>query len=217
MQQEFQKEGDRMKKYEDMNNMDLDVLREIGSIGTGNAATALSQVLNVSVKMSLPEVRILGFNEAIKALGGPESIVAGVLVVMSGEINGIMLYIQRLDFINVILESLLNKTIKDYSELQDLETSALVEIGNIMISSYISALSKLTDITINLSVPSIAVNMLGGILSVPMAELGQKTDKIMTIDGKFTCGTKEVFSNLLLLPDIESLNYLLKKLGVENG
>lgn len=206
-----------LQKYEDMNNMDIDVLREIGSIGTGNAATALSQVLSQKVEMKMPEVRIMGYNEAIKALGGPETIVAGVLVQMSGEISGIMLYIQRLDFINLVLGRLLSEKINDYRQLQSLETSALVEIGNIIISSYISAISKLTDITINLSVPSIAVNMLGGIMSVPIAELGHCSDKIMTIDGKFICNNKEVYSNLLLLPEINSLNYLLQKLGVRNG
>lgn len=206
-----------LQKYEDMNSMDIDVLREIGSIGTGNAATALSQVLSQKVEMKLPEVRIMGYNEAIKALGGPETIVAGVLVQMSGEVSGIMLYIQRLDFINLVLGRLLSEKIHDYRQLQSLETSALVEIGNIMISSYISAISKLTDITISLSVPSIAVNMLGGIMSVPLAELGHRSDKIMTIDGKFICNDKEIYSNLLLLPEIHSLNYLLQKLGVRNG
>lgn len=197
--------------------MGMDVLREIGSIGTGNAATALSEVLSQKIKMTLPEVRIMGFNEAINQLGGPETIVSGVLVQMSGEINGLMLYIQRLDFINIILERFLSKRIADYGQLQELELSALVEIGNIIICSYISAMSKLTGITINLSVPSIAVNMLGGILSVPMAELGSHSDKIMTIDGSFIFNEQEVFSNLLMLPDIASLNYLLKKLGVVNG
>ena len=83
-----------------------------------------------------------------------------------------------------------------------------------MISSYISAISKLTGININLSVPVMSVNMLGAIISVPMVELGYQTDKIMTINGKFFVDDKEVYSNLLLMPDVESLNYLLKKLGV---
>ena len=51
-------------------------------------------------------------------------------------------------------------------------------------------------------------------MSVPMVELGYQTDKIMTINGKFFVDDKEVYSNLLLMPDVESLNYLLKKLGV---
>lgn len=199
-----------------MSNMEIDVLREIGSIGTGNAATALSEVLSQKVQMKMPEVQIMGYNEAIKALGGPESIVAGVLVAMSGEINGIMLFIQKLDFINIVLGRLLSEKISDYSQLNPIETSALVEIGNIIISSYVSAISKLSDITINLSVPSIAINMLGGVMSVPMAELGHHSDKIMTINGKFICNNQEVYSSLLLLPEINSLNYLLQKLGVRN-
>lgn len=206
-----------LKKFEDMSNLEIDVLREIGSIGTGNAATALSEVLSQKVQMKLPEVRILGYNEAIKDLGGAESIVAGVMVAMSGEINGIMLFILRLDFINIILGRLLSREIKEYNQLNDIETSALVEICNIIISSYVSAICKLSDISISLSVPSISINMLGGIMSVPMAKLGEHSDKLMTIGGKFVCNNQEVYSSLLLLPEIDSLNYLLQKLGVRNG
>ena len=83
-----------MKRYEDLNPLEIDTLREIGSIGTGNAATALSEVLSQQIKMTLPQVTIMGYNEAIKAQGGAENIVAGVLVAMSGEINGMMLFIQ---------------------------------------------------------------------------------------------------------------------------
>ena len=198
-----------MKKYEDINNLEIDVMREIGSIGTGNAATALSQMMNRKIKMTMPEVQILGFNEAITKLGDPEMIVSGVLVHISGELNGVMLYLQK-------LEQVLTSKIDDFSQLGDLEVSALVEIGNIMISSYVSAISKLTGISINLSVPAMSVNMLGGIMSVPMIEFGHQTDKLMIINGKFIVEDREVYSNLLLMPDIPSLNYLLKKLGVLN-
>ena len=81
-----------IKKYEDMDSFELDVLREIGSIGTGNAATALSSVLSQKIEMSLPEVKIMDYNKAIKEMGGAERIVCGELVAFSGEINGIMLY-----------------------------------------------------------------------------------------------------------------------------
>lgn len=206
-----------MKRYEDLNPLEIDTLREIGSIGTGNAATALSEVLSQQIKMTLPQVTIMGYNEAIKAQGGAENIVAGVLVAMSGEINGMMLFIQRIEFINVVMESVLSKKIDDYSQLGELEMSAVVEIGNIIISSYVSAISKLTGLTVNLSVPSVSVNMLGAIMSVPMVEYGHQTDKIMALDGKFVCNKKEVTSSLLMLPEIESLNHLLQRLGVDNG
>lgn len=207
----------KIRKYEEMNNLEIDVIREIGSIGTGNAATALSQVLTREIKMTTPDVKILGYNEAIKILGNPEEVVAAVLVKMSGEINGLMLFILKLDFINEIIEHLLSKKVEDYAQLNIMEISALEEIGNIIISSYINALSSLTDVTINLSVPNIAVNMLGGILSVPMVEFGYITDKLMIITGKFLVDKKELNSDLLLLPDIDSLNFLMEKLGIKNG
>lgn len=207
----------KITKYDDMNLLEMDVIKEIGSIGTGNAATALSSVLSQEVKMTIPAVHILGYNEALYKLGEPEEIVAAVLKKMSGEINGIMLFILKLDFINVVLERLLGRTVEDYSDLKVLELSAMEEIGNIIISSYISALSSLTNVEIQLSVPDIAVNMLGGILSVPMVEFGYETDKLMIINGKFIVGGMVLNSDILMLPDIPSLNFLMEKLGVTNG
>lgn len=206
----------KIRNYDEMNLLELDVIREIGSIGTGNAATALSSVLSREVKMAIPAVHILGYNEALHKLGEPEEIVAAVLKKMSGEINGIMLFILKLDFINVVLERLLGRTVEDYSKLTVIELSAMEEIGNIIISSYINALSSLTGVEIKLSVPDIAVNMLGGILSVPMVEFGYETDKLMMINGKFIVGDAVLNSDILMLPDIPSLNFLMEKLGVPN-
>lgn len=206
-----------IKAYEDLNEMQRDVMKEIGSIGTGNAATALSSLLSQTVRMTVPDVKILGYNEAVHAIGNPEDIIAGVLVHMTGSINGVMLYIQKLDFINLILGRLCSKTIGDYSEMGVMENSALVEIGNIIISSYVNALSRLTELSVNLSVPSISINMLGGILTVPMVELGYQTDKVMIIDGKFICGGTELSSSLLMMPDMTSLNLLLENLGINHG
>lgn len=203
-----------LKKYEDKNSIGVDVLKEIGSIGTGNAATALSTVLGRKIEMSIPEVEVIGFNQALKKLGGPEQVVAAVLVQVSGEINGVMLFMQDLQFINIVLESLLNKTISDYDEIDQLEISALTEVGNILISSYMNALSTLAGITMDLSVPSVSINMLGGIMNVPFVMYGYQMDKLMTIRGRFRCDGEEMFSRLLLLPDMESLDYMMKKLGV---
>ena len=203
-----------IKNYDELTTLEIDTLREIGSIGTGNAASALSSLLNRSIRITLPEVRIMGYNEAIEWIGGPEAITAGVLVGIGGQINGIMLAVQDLDFINLVLASTLEETINDYSELKDLERSALVEIGNIMISTFINALSGLADVTIELTVPSLSVDMQGAILTVPMAAYGGQTDYLMTIGGNFICDGNEVPCRLLLSPDIRSLNFLLRKLGV---
>lgn len=206
-----------MKTYEELNGLELDTIREIGSIGTGNAATALSSMLGCEVRIDMPEVRIMGYNEAIDWIGGPEVITAGVLVHMSGELNGIMLSVQQMEFVNLVLQRMVGRTVTDYTELTDLDRSALVEVGNIMISTFINALSSLAEITTHLTVPAFAVDMQGAILTVPMAEFGGQSDYIMTIGADFICHGQKVPCRLLLSPDIRSLNFLLKKLGVLDG
>ena len=166
-----------IKNYDELNSLELDTLREVGSIGTGNAATALSQMLGRQVRITMPEVRIMEYNEAIDWIGGPE----------------------------------------DYTELAELEGSALVEVGNIMISTFINALSGLAGMDVNLTVPAFTVDMQGAILAVPMAEYGGQSDYIMTIGGNFVCDDKQVPCRLLMSPDLRSLNALLRKLGVSNG
>ncbi len=206
-----------IRNYNDLDYLELDILREVGSIGTGNAANSLSQLLNQEVRITLPEVRIMGYNEAIEWIGGPEAITAGVLVQLGGQLNGIMLSVQQLDFINLVLENMLSTTITDYSELDDFKRSALVEVGNIMISTFIAALSSLAGISIKLTVPAFTVDMQGAILTVPMAAFGGQSDYIMTIGGNFICNNRQVPSRILLSPDIRSLNFLLKRLrGDEN-
>ena len=206
-----------MKSYKDLNGLELDTIREMGSIGMGNAATALSNMLGCEVRIDLPEVRIMGYNEAIDWIGGPEVITAGVLVHMSGELNGIMLSVQQMGFVNLVLERMIGQTVENYEELTELDSSALVEVGNIMISTFINALCSLADISTRLTVPAFGVDMQGAILAVPMAEFGGQSDYIMTIGANFICGGREVPSRLLLSPDIRSLNFLLKKLGVLDG
>lgn len=203
-----------IKSFDQLSSLEIDTLREIGSIGTGNAATALSQMLGREVRITLPEVRIMGYNEAIEWIGGPEQVTAGVLVGMGGQMNGIMLSVQQIGFVNMVLEHMMNMSITSYDQLDELGRSSLVEVGNIMISTFINAFSGLSDISVNLTVPAFAVDMQGAILSVPMAEYGGMSDYLMTIGGNFVCENQEVPCRLLLSPDIRSLNFLLKKLGV---
>ena len=204
-----------IKSYDDLSFLELDALKEIGSIGTGNAATSLSELIGKLVRIKQPEVRIMEYNEAIEWIGGPEPITAGVLVGMSGQISGIMLSVQQLDFVNLVLESMMGESVEDYAGLGEIERSALTEVGNIMISTFINALSGLTDLEIDLTVPAFTVDMQGAIMTVPMAEYGGQSNYIMTIGGNFVCNGKVIPCRLLLSPDIRSLNFLLRRLGVD--
>ncbi len=203
-----------LNRFEEMNSIQIDALREIGSIGTSHAATSLSSLLGSEVRIPLPEVKILEFNQAVEELGGFETISAGVISVLSGQINGMMLALFGLDAINLLLDRMIGKTVSDYNELTDIESSAVIEVGNILISTFINALSNLTGVKISPSVPQVAIDMQGAMITVPMAAYGNQSNYIMLLGGTFIVDNKTIPCKLLLAPDVKSLNYLLYCLGI---
>ncbi len=204
-----------IKNVDQLNSMHLDVLREIGNIGSGNAASSLATLMNSMVDISVPMVKLLGFNEAVEFLGGPENIAIGMLVGLCGDISGMMLYILKKEFANEMLSTVLGKSVDDLSQLDEMDISFIQEIGNIMAGSYVNAISSLTGLTIDISVPTLTVDMVGAILSVPAVEFAKVGDKVLFIDDSFIASNNEIKSNMILVPETGSLEKLFSKLGVE--
>lgn len=204
----------KIRNFEDMNLQELDVMKEISSIGTSHAATALSTFLQKEIRITLPQISILGYEDAVNSIGDIEEIVAATLVTMTGDVKGLMLFLFNMDFANTVLEKLLGQNYTSFEQLDSLAYSALEEVGNIIICSYINAFAQLVDMDISLSVPSSTVNMLGGILTVPITEYGYETDKLMYFNADFVMEGRKLSDWLLMLPDISSLNNILEKLGI---
>jgi len=99
-------------------------------------------------------------------------------------------------------------------DLDEMDLSALQEVGNILSGSYLSSLSTLTNLNLTMSVPSLAIDMAGAIISVPVILFGQVGDRVMLIETDLFEGTYHVKSNFFLIPDEDSFEILLKSLGV---
>lgn len=195
------------------NNIVLDVLREIGNIGAGNAATSLAKMIDKKVDMKVPVVKVLEFDEVPEILGGPENIVCGIFFKIEGDITGsIMFVLDQSSAINLV--DLLMP--RDNAEFDEFTISALKEIGNILSGAYVSSLSGLTNLKIKISVPALAIDMAGAILSVPAIEFGQMGDNVLIIQNEFieTDASKKVDGYFFLIPDMESYEVLLGSLGV---
>ncbi len=195
------------------NGIILDVLREIGNIGAGNAATSLALMINKKIDMKVPVVKLLDFDEVPELLGGPENVVCGIFFKFEGDINGsIMFVLDQPSAINLV--DLLMP--RDNSEFDEFTTSALKEIGNILAGSYIASLSGLTNLQIKISVPALSIDMAGAILSVPAIHFGQMSDNVLIIQNEFieTLEAKSVDGYFFLIPDMDSYEVLLGSLGV---
>ena len=198
---------------EDLNNIHLDVLREVGNIGAGNAATALAKMVQKRIDMDVPIVQILSFEDVAAILGGEEIVVAGIYFQLEGDINGNIMFVLDISSSKVLTSMLMGR--EDYSgDLDEMDYSALQEIGNILSGSYISSLNMLTGLNLKLSVPSLCIDMAGAILSVPAIQFSQTGDKVVLIETILKDGNSLVKGNFFLIPDGDSFEILLKSLGV---
>jgi len=199
---------------EELQEMHLDVLKEIGNIGSGNAASSLSTMLNVPIDISVPSVQLLNFDDAVNFLGGPENVAIGMLVTLTGDISGMMLYVIQHSCASSMTQAVFGTEIEDMNNMNEMEVSFISEIGNVMSASYINAIASLANMTIDISVPNMCVDMAGAILSVPAVTFAQVGNKVLLIDDSFIIGGNQVKSNMILVPEMDSLEYLFTKLGV---
>lgn len=203
-----------LNDYNDLTPVAIDCLKEIGNIGSGSAASALSSMLGKAVSMRVPDVRVMDYQQVIDTMGGPEKVITGILVRLCGDIKGMIMFLLEDSFAKVVLSTFLQAEDVRVISLGETEMSAIKEMGNIMAGSYLQALSQLTGLTIDMSVPSMTVDMLGAIMSVPIIEFAEVGDRVLFIDDGFVIDGVDIKSNIILIPEMESLSTLMEKLGV---
>lgn len=204
-----------MKKYSDLNENAKDVLMEIGNIGTGNAITSLSSMMGRQIDMERPTVQITGFNDIPEVFGGMEDIQVGVLLEISGELNGMFMFLISGPFAKVMLKELVGAEPEFITDIDEMGLSAVQEIGNIMCCSYINALSMLMNLKVHVSVPGVCIDMTGAILSAPMIHFAKLSDELLLIEDRYHFDNMSVVSHVLFLPEIDSLERIFEALGEE--
>ena len=168
-----------------VNDMYVDVLREIGNIGAGNATTAMANMLNIRINMDVPRVELLTFQELGSAICPEDESIVGIYLEVTDDITGSMMFLMKLDSAHYLVNKLMGRP-ADYAEdFDEMDMSALKEIGNIIAGSYLNALSAMTQLTIAPSVPYIAIDMAGAILSVPAIQFGKIGDNALMITTEF--------------------------------
>lgn len=202
---------------DELDPVQIDVLKEIGNIGHGNAATALSQMLGRPIDIDVPDVRLLDMGETVEYLGGPENMILGMIIELGGDVCGMMLYALQESFAAEMISAVFGRKPDSLTDLDEMELSFIKEIGNILAGSYVNALSALTGLTTNISVPTVTVDMAGAILSVPAVEFARQGSKVLFIDDRFKLagGDGEIKSNMILIPELSSLERIFGQLGVD--
>ena len=197
----------------------LDVFKEIGNIGAGNAASALAGLLNRRITMTVPDASAVPFSNIVGVLNGPETLVVGVLVDVSGGLNGYILLVLGMEDAMAMVAQALGEEKRDSSapdfKLNELELDAIGEIANILVGSFLSAISSFTGLSVKQSVPQMAIDMLGAIISIATIEYGMIGDTVLFLKTQFNDLEGEISGHFFLIPDYNSYKILLNALGLE--
>ena len=191
----------------------MDVLKELGNIGAGNAMTALSQMLNCKVDMRVPQIRLLEFKEVGAMMGGEEQVMLGVLLGVEGDITGSMMFLIEKKSAKHLITKMMMGMGSEGDEFTEMEMSAMKEVGNIITGAYLNSLSVITNLKIYPTPPELCLDMAGAILSVPAIEFGVMGDNILLIQSQFF-DEVEIDGFFVLIPDIDSYAKILSSLGM---
>lgn len=196
----------------ELSELQLDVLREVVNVGAGNAATALSQLVDRRVDMGVPTVMVMSFNDMISKMGSDEDVVVAVELKVFGDAPGNILYLMSYDkafkFANTLICGYEDKSEEVYLSLFN-------ETGNILGNTFLNAISKFTGLNLVTSVPAVAIDMLVAVISTSFIDADQYDDYVLSIDTSFldTNDVNDPGGNFVYIPKPGSLNKILKNLG----
>ncbi|MFC0524161.1 chemotaxis protein CheC [Pontibacillus salicampi] len=194
-----------------------DILQEIGNIGAAHAATSLSQLIDKKIDLTVPSVRLVTFDDMMEIVGGPDRVIVSVFLRIEGDAPGSMFFVLPPHQANRIIARMTNSSfsIEDNPE-DDIAISAIHELGNILSGSYLSSLSDFTNLRVQPSVPSVAVDMVGAVLSFGLIELSQVSDYAIVVDTTLSDsdGQEDIEGHFFLLPDPDSFETIFEALGV---
>ena len=198
---------------EQINKMYPDVLTEIGNIGAGNATTAVANMLNVKINMSVPHVELTPVEKIVSAIGSEDEVVVGIMLGVENDITGSMMFLMDLPSAHHLVNRLMMRDPDYNDDFDEMDLSAIKEIGNIIAGAYLSALSGLTNLKITPTVPYVAIDMAGAILSVPAIQFGMVGDNALMI--KTEMGDDlDIAGYYILMPEGDSYQKILKALGL---
>ncbi|PNU21805.1 CheY-P-specific phosphatase CheC [Geothermobacter hydrogeniphilus] len=199
--------------FSQLDHLQQDTLCELSNIGMGQAATALSQMVGRTIMVHVPSVTTADIAEVPDLLGGPERLVAGVILRLEGTACGNMLLVLPEASAEQLLQVLLGP---DGSLESELGVSTLQEIGNILASSYLNALGNMLGMPLYPSIPQLAYDMAGAVVDQVLGEIGASSDLALVLETEFAGNDgpgEPIRGHFFLLPDAETLEIILAAAG----
>lgn len=200
-------------KLMELDQSKRDILKEVANIGAGNAATAFSGMIGQEINMTVPQVELVDIQDLPAITGDEEEYIACIMINFSGEISGKILLVVDMENVEKML-----KLIFATDELpgKEMQHSALNELGNILSGAYLKAINDFTDLDLDQSVPAMAYDMAGAVLSSSVIDYSQTEDFILLLETEFIAGEEKLELFYFFIPEKDSLDFLFERLVGDN-
>ena len=192
----------------------MDVLKEIGNIGLGNAATALATMVNKRIDMAVPQSKFLSLEGVMQLIGGLEEVVSCVSLGLEGDVPGQILFLFNEESTFNLIDMLMGQENGTTQQMDEMGESVVKEIGNVLTGSFLGAISTLTGLNLIPTVPMFATDMLGAVLSTSMVAGGYVEEHILMIETVLFEDQESIKGHFFLITEQDSLNTLFNSLGL---
>ncbi len=206
----------QIKSFNDLDFSKIDVLRELGNIGMGNAASSLAQMLSNKVEMAVPKADLVEKETAADYLHKLQTTSLGIVLTLQGDLKGSIIHIFRKSFAERVINFFFPAAIDSIADIDEMCMSVISEVGNITSASYVNAIAAMTGLFIDISTPLQCPDLAEAVLNPSATNGGTDfSDKVLLIDNSFFIDREEIKSNLIFLPEVDSLNLIFERLGLE--
>ncbi len=188
-----------------------DALREIANIGMGKASSALADLVGRTILISVPQAVCVPISHLPGVLRDPETVTAGIYLQVTGEVAGHATFIFEVGSAHRLAGTLLG--VPEVA-LDEVTASALMEIGNIMLSAYLTAISDFTGLQLLPSPPVMAVDMGCAILSAVIANMQSLDDYAVTIATDIYDPEGLISGTFVFLPEPGGIQRILESVGM---
>jgi chemotaxis protein CheC len=195
-----------------LSDLQRDALKEIGNIGAGHAATALSQLLNTRIGLVEPHVDVLPLRKLTQRIDRPNRRVAALQMEVRGEAPGQIIVLFDQDQASEFVKRFIKRVIGEITIYESIAESTLKELGNIVAGSYLSAIVTLTGVRLEPSVPQLSFG------SVPDAvgsfAAAHPERPVFLVESIFLDGDATIGGEFVFVPEHQTMKALFTVFGV---
>ena len=187
---------------------EMDILREVGSIAVGHGSIALSEILGRKIEVQMPSLQIIPSSQVLTKVMTGQIVICVSCNILSG-LKGEILFVLEEKSAFKLIDACFPSHIEEKrgSVFTEMGLSVIKEIGNVIISSYVGALSMILKNIVIISIPTLVSGSVQQIMNMTVASYANE-EYVLLAEAVFVEPTEKIHGSFYLVLDTETMKYI---------